>query len=272
MEKSVKIAFFDSGVGGVSVLQEVLIAVPGCEIVYIADSEKFPYGLLSEKELIHRVRDLTLAAFQKYNFDICVIACNTASTVVLPTLRESLPTPVVGVVPAVKPASALTSSGTIGLLATPGTIRRSYTDKLIEDFAGNLKVIRVGSAKLVELAERKIRDGIVDLDAIESELNPFREDPQMDVLVLACTHFPLLEKEIKLVLGPRIKIISSGEAVANRIKTIIEQKFATPLDQKSNITYIETNPQSNTEKILNFLSGLGNVRKELLDLTSINSP
>lgn len=267
LQQSLKIAFFDSGVGGLSVLQEVLKELPMCEVVYVADSEKFPYGLLSEKELLERVNSLTSKVFENFKFDICVVACNTASTVVLPTLRANLSVPIVGVVPAIKPASNLSRSGTIGLLATPGTIRRTYTDKLIQDYAQDKQVIRIGSSKLVEIAERKLRDGIVDTDSIKQELTAFIQSSQLDIVVLACTHFPLLEDELKNVLGPKIIIISSGPAIAKRVASLAAEKNLLQSLEKNKILFLETNPHTNSDKIKIYLSRFGDVEIAHLDMT-----
>lgn len=214
------IAIFDSGVGGLSVYQEVVKKCPDHHFVFISDNQAFPYGTKTEKQLNERVTLVVARIVEKYSPDILIIACNTASTIVLPLLRQLYTFPIVGVVPAIKPAAKASESTTIGLLATPGTILRQYTSNLIEEFASNHRVIKVGSSVLVELAESKLRGQKPDARLLEQELSPFIDDENIDAIVLACTHFPLLKDELSEVFdlhSKRVTFIDSGEAIANRV-------------------------------------------------------
>ena len=152
---SPRILVFDSGVGGLSIVHEIQKKLPFAPLVYASDNAFFPYGTKGEAELIARVDKVLRKIIAAHPIDIIVIACNTASTLTLPHLRNSFTQPVVGVVPAIKPAAAQSKSQVIGLLATPATVARPYTQALIREHAPNAKVISVGSSELVQLAEHK---------------------------------------------------------------------------------------------------------------------
>jgi len=214
------IAVFDSGVGGLSIYQEIVKQCPDHNYVFISDNLAFPYGTKNEDDLIGRVLTVIDQVDKQYHPDLLVVACNTASTLALPALRQQFKFPIVGVVPAIKPAAKITKSKVIGLLATPGTIARSYTQDLIEEFAFDCDVIKVGSSPLVEIAEQKLSEGKPSLKQIEQELEPFFKNKRLDCLVLACTHFPLLNKEIEQIFKAKnhsVDLIDSGLAIANRV-------------------------------------------------------
>ncbi len=225
-----RILIFDSGVGGLSILGALKrnsdISQTTHEWLFCSDNAFFPYGLKKEDELIARVTRVLQAIHQQYQPDIIVLACNTASTVALEAVRQILPVPIVGVVPAIKPAAQLTQSGCIGLLATPGTIARAYTEQLIKDFASNCDVVRVGSNELVGQAEQQLRSGFVDQTKIHEALMPLRNaiaKHQLDTVVLACTHFPLIITHLQEQL-PEIKHwVDSSEAVARRVAWLLQQ-------------------------------------------------
>lgn len=218
-----RVGVFDSGIGGLSVLTALQKRMPDVEYVYCCDHAYFPYGTKSETVILDRVLKLLPTLVQKYDLQILVIACNTASTIALESLRKVLPIPIVGVVPAIKPAAQLTKSGVIGLLATEATVRNPYTDKLIRDFASNCKVIRLGSPKLVELAERKIFNQAFLVSEIAQEISPILNEPELDTVILACTHFDHLAEELKASSQHPITWVSSVEAIASRTSTLVEQ-------------------------------------------------
>jgi glutamate racemase len=133
--------------------------------------------------------------------------------------------PVVGVVPAIKPGAKLSKTKHLGLLATPGTIARAYTNDLINEFAAECTVSKVGSSRLVELAEQKLRGKMIDLDILEDEIEPLLNDKKIDVLVLACTHFPLLNNEIESVFKANnhsVELVASAKGIANRVSSLID--------------------------------------------------
>src|SRR5690606_9470593 len=159
---SAPILVFDSGVGGLSVHAAIAAQLPGETYVYACDNAAFPYGPKPEDELVERVHAVLDALIARFQPKLLIVACNTASTVALPRLRQHYTLPIVGVGPATKPAAAISRTRVIGLLATPGTIRRAYTDQLIRDFADACAIVRIGSADLVQIAEHKLRQGRVD--------------------------------------------------------------------------------------------------------------
>lgn len=226
-----RILVFDSGVGGLSILsalQKNLSSHPHShQWLFCSDNAFFPYGLKQEAELVERVVCVLKQLYAQYQPDVIVIACNTASTVALPAVREQIPIPIVGVVPAIKPAAALSQSRCIGLLATPGTIARPYTQQLIQEFAADCTVIPVGSSELVWMAENYLRTGIVDQPALYNILTPLRNaiiKQQLDTVVLACTHFPLLIDALREQL-PEVKYwVDSGEAIARRVAWCLEKR------------------------------------------------
>lgn len=214
------ILVFDSGLGGLSVAQEIIRAQPQCRISYLADTAYFPYGTKSDAELIPRIEALIGQAITALAPDIIVIACNTASTLALAHLRGRFALPFVGVVPAIKPAALLTRSKTIALLATPATISRPYTAQLINDFANNCQVVRFGSSTLVTMAEASLCGTTPELAAIEQELAGLFTQPEgrsIDTVVLACTHFPLLVDALKQAAPHIHHWVDSGAAVARQV-------------------------------------------------------
>ncbi|WP_257286331.1 glutamate racemase [Endozoicomonas sp. SESOKO1] len=216
------IVIFDSGVGGLSIYQEIRQALPYAPVVYCSDIQGFPYGPKPEQEVIERTSLCLNALAEQFDPSLAVIACNTASTISLPRVREELDFPVVGVVPAIKTASEYSKKRCIGLLATPGTIARSYTDQLINDFAGDCQVIRVGSSELVQMAEQYLRGEPVSEHDLHRILAPFfTGEPVPDVVVLGCTHFPLLRTALQQVSAD-IHWIDSGSAIARRVVSLLE--------------------------------------------------
>ena len=213
------ILIFDSGVGGLSVFQEIANLLPSENYFYLFDNQAYPYGELAPDVLIYRTCQLIKQMMQRERIDIIVIACNSASTIVLPALREKVSIPVVGVVPAIKPAS-LRSKQAVGLIATPATVKRPYTHDLIEQFAEDKQVILVGSSALVDMAEQKLRNASVNLAQLENILTPLIG--HIDVAVLGCTHFPLIKHEISQVLGSQVELIDSGSAIARRVEDLLK--------------------------------------------------
>jgi glutamate racemase len=226
------VVIFDSGVGGLSILQAARAQLPHCRFSYVSDNAGFPYGDKAAHVVIERACSvLERFAQQVHDADVYVVACNTASTLALPRLRRHFTQPVVGVVPAVKPAAAHSKNHYLGLLATPGTIERPYTKQLIAEYAADSHVVSVGSTELVQLAEQKLRQRPVSATALKRILQPFLQPgssnphpEHLDTLVLACTHFPLLAQEIQGVVGPHIKLIDSGSAIAARIAYWLAQR------------------------------------------------
>ncbi|RZA04595.1 MAG: glutamate racemase [Moraxellaceae bacterium] len=223
-----RILVFDSGVGGLSIVHEIQQKLPFVSIIYASDNAFFPYGTKGEAELTARVERVFHKLTSTYTVDIIVVACNTASTLTLPHIRSHFLQPIVGVVPAIKPAAMKSKSQIIGLLATPATVARTYTHNLIREYAPHANVISVGSSELVYIAEQKLRGEKITAQQIQPILQPFFDHPQgknMDVLVLACTHFPLLRDELAALFPAQVQLIDSGEAIARRVASLLgEQK------------------------------------------------
>jgi|CXWL01.1.fsa_nt_gi glutamate racemase len=223
-----RVLVFDSGVGGLSVFDAIVASGAGLELDYVADNAWLPYGLKSDLELQARVPTLLLRVVEQWAPDIVVVACNTASTIALEHVRAALSVPVVGVVPPIKPAAALTRTGTIGLLATPATVMRVYTNDLIAKFAPDKRVVRFGSAALVQAAERKLSGADAASDVIKEAVAEAIEGlfgapggADIDVVALACTHFPLLASELAAAAPRRCVWLDSGEAIARRVAHLL---------------------------------------------------
>ena len=222
MTQANRILIFDSGVGGLSILNAIKQQLSNCEYIYASDNAAFPYGVKSQTFLIKRVDAVLKALIKLVQPDIIVVACNTASTLVLPSIRDHFKSPVVGVVPAIKPAAEQTRSGVIGLLGTPGTVARDYTQQLIEDFAGNNTVIKVGSSRLVDIAELALRNIAPDRIELGEILAPLFADDKLDTIVLACTHFPLIIEDLKGASPRLVNWVDSGAAIARRVESLLE--------------------------------------------------
>lgn len=219
------IAILDSGVGGLSIFNSIRQRMPQLSIVYACDNKNFPYGPKPAGQVIQCISNLTEKVIQKFSPQLVVIACNTASTVALDKLRTLSSVPIVGVVPAIKPASSISNTKVIGLLATPGTVNRDYTDRLIQEYAKNTQVIKIGSTLLVEMAEQKLRGVNCDLEQIRQELAPFfpqQSQSPIDTIVLGCTHFPLLLEELKASTPKPMNWIDSSEAIAQRVSSLTD--------------------------------------------------
>ena len=243
------ILFFDSGVGGFSVYKEVQQLLPHCHYLYCFDNAGFPYSEKSEETIIARTLNICQRIDQQYPLDLIVIACNTASTVVLPTLRQHFAIPIVGTVPAIKPAAEISQTKHIGLLATKGTVKRQYVTDLIQNYASHCHVERLGTTVLVEIAEQKLRGNSVDLLALHHELAPWREMADLDTVILGCTHFPLIKEEIQLCL-PQVKFfMDPGKAIALRVQSLLQNlKVRSKMEKKNVIFCTQNRAYENTFK------------------------
>jgi glutamate racemase len=218
------ILVFDSGLGGLTVFREIAAARPDARLVYAADDAFFPYGAHGEKALVARVVPLVGELIGRVAPDLVVIACNTASTIVLPHLRASYLVPFVGTVPAIKPACAGSQTKRVAVLGTEATVKREYTMGLIRDYAQGCDVILVGSARLAPLAEAALREEPVADADIAAELAPcFIDDGarRTDTVVLACTHFPLLLARLTRLAPWPVAWIDPAPAIARRVVDLL---------------------------------------------------
>lgn len=225
---------FDSGVGGLSVTEAIRERLPDLKLDYAADDAFRPYGNKSAEALGARLPGLLWSLSDMLGSDCIVLACNTASTTALPAIRAALDIPVIGVVPAVKPAAKASETGHIGVLGTPGTVARDYVDRLIQDHAQHCRVTLKGSVKLVGMAEGKLTGETVDMAALKAELDAFtQQTPPVDQIVLACTHFPLLHDELSTCLGAGVTWVDSGEAIARRVDSVMQDLNVTGVDSET---------------------------------------
>lgn len=222
--RPVRILVFDSGIGGLSVAREIRAARPDAECVYVADDAGFPYGDWEEAALTTRIVALAGELIAAHAPDLFVIACNTASTLVLPHLRSTYSTTFVGTVPAIKPAASTTRSGLISVLATPGTVKRDYTHALIDTYASHLEVTLVGSTRLARLAEARLAGETVDDRDVAAEIRPcFRRHGarRTDRVVLACTHYPFLLDAFRRLAPWPVEWIDPAPAIARRVVQLV---------------------------------------------------
>jgi glutamate racemase len=241
------IIVFDSGLGGLTVYREVAAALPQARYLYVADDAFFPYGGHEEGALIARVLGLMADLIAAYRPDLVIIACNTASTLVLPQLRERFQVPFIGTVPAIKPACAASISKRVSVLGTQATIAREYTKALIRDFANGADVTLVGSGELAALAEAKLRGESVADAAIAREIGPCFVDAdgrRTDTVVLACTHYPLLLDRFTALAPWPVRFIDPAPAIARRALDLIGTLPSPDTGERARILFTSGRPPS----------------------------
>lgn len=222
-----RVLVFDSGLGGLSVMRALRQAVPEAAFTYLADDACFPYGALTDTALIDRVGEIVGRAIAAHAPDAVVIACNTASTAVLPALRAAHTVPFIGTVPAVKPAAVLSKSGLISVLATPATVRRDYTHALIAAHGAGASFTLVGSARLAGLTETIMAGGTVADADIAAEIAPCfvtHDAHRTDVVVLACTHYPLLIDRLERLAPWPVTWLDPAPAIARRMANVLAER------------------------------------------------
>ncbi|MHA6333804.1 glutamate racemase [Qipengyuania sp. CAU 1752] len=230
VDPSAPILLFDTGVGGLTVLEELRKVLPQAPVIYAADYAGLPYGTKTEAEVAARVCGLLGRMSERFHPRAICIACNTASTIALGMVRDVLEVPIIGTVPAIKPAAALSKSGVIGVLGTEATIRQPYVDRLEAEFANGKRLIRHAGPGLVDMAEAKLRGHWIDLESLRGEVSVLldaAENEGLDTVVLACTHFPLLEDELLQLFGPDVRLVHGAEGIARQIATVTKgQEFS----------------------------------------------
>ena len=240
MLSSPTILVFDSGLGGLTVLREIVKVRPDAGFLYVADDAFFPYGRHGEAELIDRVTALVGELIDAHRPDIIVIACNTASTLVLPQLRARFATPFIGTVPAIKPACAASRTRLVSVLGTEATVKREYTHALIRDFANGSEVTLVGAARLAAFAEAELNGAPVEDAAIAQEIAPCfvaRDGRRTDIIVLACTHYPLLLARLERLAPWPVTFIDPAPAIARRLVDLAGPPTAHELPVRAEIVF-----------------------------------
>jgi len=264
MDASAPILIFDSGVGGLTVLAEVRKLLPGAPVIYAADTAGLPYGEKTEAQIAARVAGLLGRLAERFDPRLITIACNTASTIALGMVREVLEVPIVGTVPAIKPAAAMTETNVIGLLGTGATIRQAYVDNLEAEFAQGKALLRHAAPELVEAAEAKLRGAPVDPAAIIHAIEGLRSQAggaNIDTVVLACTHFPLLQDELAAAFGPEVRFVHGAEGIARRVAFLTQGQAFTRT--KPDLALV-TGELANAELLTGILGSYGLERIERL--------
>ncbi|MDD3033823.1 MAG: glutamate racemase [Bacteroidales bacterium] len=215
------IGVFDSGVGGLSVWREIIKVLPGTSVTYFSDGAYCPYGNRSQKEIIDRAYLITDFLLSK-GAGIIVVACNTATAAAIKALREKYRIPFIGMEPAVKPAALHSKSGTIGVLATRGTLNGNHFHASVERFASDVNVVAKVGEGLVELVESGETSGSKVKELLKSYINPMLEQGA-DHIVLGCTHYPFLLESIKEVAGDSVVIVDPAPAIALRTLNVIRE-------------------------------------------------
>jgi glutamate racemase len=215
------IGLFDSGVGGLTVWREVIGQLPGWDTLYLADNAHCPYGPRPVGEIQALSEEITRFLLER-GARCIVVACNTASAAALRHLRVRFPgVPFVGMVPAVKPAAALTRSGTVGVLATPTTLGGRLFSEVVERFAGDVRVLTQECPGLVERIEAGDLDGPDTEALLRRYLRPLL-DGGADVIALGCTHYPFLAPAIQRLAGPEVRLLDPSEAVARQVGRVLD--------------------------------------------------
>jgi len=255
------ILVFDSGLGGLTVLREIVAARPEAHFVYVADDAFFPYGHHSEDEIIARVVPLMGELIDRHSPDLAVIACNTASTLVMSYLREAYKIPFVGTVPAIKPACARSKTRRVSVLGTKGTVQREYTKGLIRDFAQGCEVTLVGSPELASLAENALNGKEVGDRDILAELAPCfvgaagDATSRTDTIVLACTHYPLLlDRFAKLAPWP-VDWIDPAPAIARRVVDLLGGPGSESDHAGAEMVFTSKRPHTLSQALMPFFGG-----------------
>ena len=255
------ILVFDSGLGGLTVLREIVRVRPDAHYVFVADDAFFPYGHHGEEQIIARVVPLIGKLIATHHPDLVVIACNTASTLVMSHLRERYDVPFVGTVPAIKPACAGSKTKRVSVLGTKGTVKREYTKALIRDFAQGCDVTLVGSADLAALAEAALSGGEVSDAQISAELAPcfvgVGEDAAVrtDTIVLACTHFPLLMDRLVALAPWPVQWIDPAPAIARRVSDLLGPAGPQTDSAGAEMIFTSGRPRTSSRALMPFFGG-----------------
>lgn len=232
------ILVFDSGIGGLSVLREARLLMHEQRFVYVGDDAGFPYGDWQEQALTERMVGLFATLMDRFNPDLAIVACNTASTLIMPALRERFDIPFVGIVPAIKPAAERTASGLVTVLATPGTVSRPYTKNLIKQFAANCEVRLVGATQLARMAEQHMQFETIDTQLLREEIRPCfvqREHRKTDIIALGCTHYPFLVNEMRKISPWPVDWLDPAYAVAQQARRLLEQNLCATLQHEPSV-------------------------------------
>lgn len=255
------IGIFDSGVGGLTVLREVIQALPQEDTIYLGDTARVPYGTKSPETVVRFARQITSFLVSR-DIKLLVVACNTASAVSLDALQAEFNIPIVGVIePGAVQAAAVTKNGKVGVIGTAGTIRSSAYTKAIKRINPDIEVITAECPMFVPLAEEGWLENEVARLTAEIYLKNLK-DSGVDTLVLGCTHYPLLKGIISQVMGEGVKLVDSAEETARVVREILlARDEARPEQERGNHHFFVTDIPAGFIRVGNrFLGGaLGDV-------------
>lgn len=250
-KESRPIGVFDSGVGGLSILIELKKLLPHENFVFLADQKNVPYGEKSKKQLVGFLYKTVDYLVAEHDIKMFVIACNTATCYTIKELREKYHITMVGTEPAIKPASISTKTGTIAVISTPATSKSKTVKKLVGDFASGLTVLNIGCKNL----ENTVEKGKVSSPEVNKLLKKYLKevkDSDADQLVLGCTHYPFLKGAIGKILGPKVKLVDSGKAIARRTESLL--KSGKILDKgRGQVSYYTTGNAQKFSKVASLL-------------------
>ncbi len=216
------IGMFDSGIGGITIYEEIHKLLPNESIIYLADSKNAPYGQKSKEEIIEFSFKNTDYLLNK-GCKLIVVACNTASTNAVKELREKYDVPFIRIQPAIKPAALKSKTKVVGILATESTLSSNLYNETSQKFAQGVLVIEQKGNGIVSLIESGKMFSMEMDELIEKYILQMLQK-NIDQLVLGCTHYPLLRSKIKYIAGEKVNIIDSGEAIARQTKNILEKE------------------------------------------------
>lgn len=259
LTKSSAIGVFDSGVGGISVLQHVHRLLPHEHLIYVADSKYAPYGGKTPAEITERCFALADFLIAK-NVKALVVACNTATAAAIDAMREKYTLPIIGMEPAVKPAAEASKNGVIGVLATVGTLKSAQFAALLESYGRNVKVVTQACVGLVECVERGELNTPNTQALIRQYCAPLLAEGA-DTIVLGCTHYPFVREVIAEVVGKNVSLIDTGAAVAKQLKRQLEESDLLTnlnqhgLNQQGDVQFFTNSPAENAEKVIEMLWG-----------------
>ena len=248
------IGVFDSGVGGISVLQHIHSLLPHEHLIYVADSKHAPYGNKTPAEITERCFALADFLIGK-NVKALVVACNTATAAAIDAMREKYTLPIIGMEPAVKPAAEASKNGIVGVLATVGTLKSAQFAALLESYGRNVKVVTQGCTGLVECIERGELNAPNTQALIRQYCAPLLAEGA-DTIVLGCTHYPFVREVIANVVGKNITLIDTGAAVAKQLKRQLEEiDLQSNLNQQGGVQFFTNSQAENAEKVIEMLWG-----------------
>ncbi len=250
------IGILDSGVGGLSIWNEIVALLPNEPTIYLADQKNVPYGTKTVEEIHELSRDLITFLLQR-KVKLIVIACNTITVNCLDFLREEFPQiPIIGTVPVVKLAAQVTKNRKIGILSTIRTAYSHYQKQLISTYAGECEVVNIGTDRLVPFVERGETNSEILLNTLKNELQPFQAT-HIDTLALGCTHYPFLRDEMQKILGDKISILDSGAAIARQVKRVLENNKLFSSQETKSYEFYTTGSTEKFTKVAKKLVGEG---------------